>query len=118
MEPIVFGPDVLYDMSLLRLASIADRNHDPAIYMRHRVIRSDQLDRRFAALARDVWKVRYISFFEDVCGTDPASLPSDVPASCPPLATSTAPMLKDDNHLSAQGSILFFQTIKARKQLP
>jgi peptidoglycan/LPS O-acetylase OafA/YrhL len=118
MEPIVFGPSPEYDMSMLRLVAISERNHDPDVFLRHRVTQPDRLDRKFSVLVRDVWKVRYISFYEDVCGVDPGTLQVDAASECPLYATPTAPMLKDDNHLSPQGSIFFAQAIKARKQLP
>jgi peptidoglycan/LPS O-acetylase OafA/YrhL len=118
MEPIVFGPTVLYNMSLPRLISISQRNQDDAIFARHRTLRADQVDRQFALLARTVWKVRYVSFFEDLCGVKPEVQASVTMADCPVFANGTTPMLRDDNHISAQGSVRWFEVIKSRNELP
>jgi peptidoglycan/LPS O-acetylase OafA/YrhL len=118
MKPIVFGPTILYDISLPRLISISQRNHDDAVFLRHRTLRADTVDRQYAAFARSQWKVQYISFFEDLCGVSSGTAAATTAAICPVYVDDTTPMLRDDNHLSAAGAIYWFRVIKDRKELP
>ena len=59
-----------------------------------------------STLARDLWKVEYISFFDNICSQG-----------CPSYATPGVPMLLDTNHFTPAGSIRFAQSMRDRKQL-
>jgi hypothetical protein len=100
---VLIGPNLTYDVPLPRLLAT-----NPNASQRHASPREAQLDARIAALARDQWKIPYISIFEDLCPTQ----------TCPAYATTGAPMLLDTNHLTPEASILFAQTIRNRHQLP
>ena len=61
-------------------------------------------------MARDIWKVKYISFYDDMCG----------PTMDCPLYTRGGVLrfYWDAHHLSDEGSWAFAQSIREHHQLP
>jgi hypothetical protein len=109
IDVILIGPSVAYDLPLPRLlGNLAANDADPAAVQAHADPNLTQLDAQMAVLARDQWKVRYISFFADVC---PDNL------GCPAYATPGVPMLLDTNHLTPAGAIRFAQSMRDRHQI-
>jgi peptidoglycan/LPS O-acetylase OafA/YrhL len=117
---ILFGPMMKFDVPLPRLIAISLRDRDPAAIERQRMNETLQVDRKLAALAQDKWKVRYISAFEDLCGTQvrmEEKAHPETSAGCPVYAVPGVPLLFDTNHLTPQGSILYARAMRARNQL-
>jgi len=102
----VAGPVPDYSQPLPRLLAVSLRDHNPAFIASHLNPEPRALDLKIAALARDRWHVPYISYFDNLC----------TPA-CPNYAAPGVPLYFDGHHLTAEGSILFAQTIRDRKQL-
>ncbi len=65
-----------------------------------------QLDQRMAELARDQWKVPYISYFTNLCASG-----------CPTYALPGVPMMCDSDHLTSDGAVFFAQSIRDRREL-
>ena len=111
MEVILFGPTIEYDQPLPRLLAegmMRDSNLQTAADT-HATGDAIRMDRTLAKLAREQWKVRYISWFEDLCSPK---------GQCPALAGPDIPMLWNQDHLTTAGSVAFARAIKARHQLP
>jgi peptidoglycan/LPS O-acetylase OafA/YrhL len=119
---IVFGPVPEYDTAVPRLLALAMRTRDPSAILRaHRYPVSVELDRRMAKLAREQWKVGYISAFDDLCNSQVEMVAKSQLQSgdgCPVLAAPGVPLEFDFHHLTVPGSILYAQNIKVRHQLP
>jgi peptidoglycan/LPS O-acetylase OafA/YrhL len=121
VQTVVIGPSIEFDTTMPRLMFIASRRHNPEVYSNHLSPEAQQLDAHMAWLARTSWKTEYISMFEDLC--HPAPNPQDPPwqirtwTGCPIFANPLTPILSDDNHLTAEGSLFFAAAIKARLQL-
>jgi peptidoglycan/LPS O-acetylase OafA/YrhL len=119
---IVFGPVPEYDTQLLRAIALALRKSDPEAVLRaHRLPVSREMDGKMAVLARDVWKVEYISAFDDLCGpriemVAQAGLQSG--DGCPVFAAPGVPLQFDNHHLTVEGSVLYARALRARHQLP
>ena len=122
LTPIVFGPVPEYDTALPRLVALGLRSADPnPILSSHRLPRSLAVDRRMAQLARDEWKVRYISAFDNLCNPQVEKLTGSNLQSgdgCPVLAAPGVPLQFDYHHLTVEGSILYAQQMRSRHQLP
>ncbi len=117
---ILIGPVTEYDASLPRLLATGLRERNPDLAKEHSMLPILQaLDTKLGLLARDNWKVPYISIFEDLCNTPlPAKVPEDRVSGCPLYAAPLVPMLIDTDHLSPQGSLLFATAMRDRNQLP
>ncbi len=117
---ILIGPVTEYDASLPRILATGLRERDPTLAAEHSmlpILRA--LDTELGVAARNTWKVRYISIFEDLCtSTTTAEIPNNRVAGCPLYAAPLVPLLIDTDHLSPQGSLLFATAMRARKQLP
>ncbi|HEY5054770.1 MAG TPA: acyltransferase family protein, partial [Acidobacteriaceae bacterium] len=110
IDLVIIGPNIAYDLPLPRmLGNLSANGNNLAIVQAHATPDPIQLDAQMAALARDQWKVPYISYFADMCS------PS---AGCPVYAAPGVPMLLDTNHFSTAGAIRFTQTMRDRGQLP
>jgi len=110
IDLVIIGPNIAYDLPLPRmLGNLSANGNNLAIVQAHATPDPIQLDAQMAALARDQWKVPYISYFADMCS------PS---AGCPAYAAPGVPMLLDTNHFSTAGAIRFTQTMRDRGQLP
>jgi peptidoglycan/LPS O-acetylase OafA/YrhL len=121
IQVILFGTNPEFDVRLPRLLTLSFFEPKLAVIDRHRRIESLQTDEKLSALARDQWKIRYISAFENLCATNvkrEVETPGQVTADCPVYAAAGVPLLFDSNHLTVDGSILFAKTMRERNQLP
>jgi peptidoglycan/LPS O-acetylase OafA/YrhL len=105
-EVILVGPMIFYTLPLPRLIAESIQRKQPGYVEQHRDLGAQALDQQLQHLAQDTWKVRYISFYQDLC----------TPA-CPAYAGHDAPMLFDAHHFTPEGSIAFAQVMKAHNQL-
>jgi peptidoglycan/LPS O-acetylase OafA/YrhL len=117
IKVIVFGPSIEFDRPLPRIVEIANRDHDPGAYARHRDLEPEDMDRRISVAARNQWHVPYISMYEDLCGL-PSLAGTETASGCPVIVPPGVPVLWDTDHLSPAGSIFFAQAIRSRHQLP
>ena len=121
IQVILFGPNPEFDVQLPRLLTLSLFDPKLALIDRHRRIEPLQTDEKLSALARDQWKIRYISAFENLCATNvkrKTETPLQMNSGCPVYATAGVPLLFDSNHFSVDGSIFFARTMRARNQLP
>ncbi len=118
---VLFGPIPGFDVPLPRLLTVSLRDRKPSIIDRHRRVEPVQTDIKLSVIAREQWKVRYISFLENLCATS-VQMESEAPlraiSGCPVYAEPGVPLLFDSNHLTVDGSILYARTMRARHQLP
>lgn len=118
---VLFGPIPEFDVALPRLLTLALRDPERDMLDPHRRVDSLQTDKKLAALARDQWKVRYVSGYENLCVSDvPTEVrtPLRTSSACPVFAATGVPLLFDSNHFTAEGSVLYARTMRARGQLP
>ena len=121
IQVILFGPNPEFDVRLPRLLTLSLFDPKLALIDRHRRIEPLQTDEKLSALARNEWKIRYISAFENLCATNvksKAETPLQTNLGCPVYAALGVPLLFDSNHFTVDGSILFARTMRARNQLP
>jgi peptidoglycan/LPS O-acetylase OafA/YrhL len=121
MSVIVFGPNIEFDQSLPRIMAISLRDRDSSAISRHRAVQPQLLDRKLALIARNEWKVRYISIYEDLC--EPArelktNENFETDSKCPMRVEAGVPLLFDTDHLTPRGSVLFAEAVRARSQFP
>jgi hypothetical protein len=95
-----------YDQPFPRVLAAALRAHRPDRVPTHLTADPRLLDAQLAILARDRWHVPYISSFATLCRPD-----------CPNFAAAGVPLLFDEHHLTAAGSVLFAGTLKREDQL-
>jgi hypothetical protein len=103
IEVTVFGPIVQYDTDLPWLLVRGLGKNDPLLAQRHRVPRYQPLDEKMAALARDTWKVDYVSYFNLLCHDNV----------CVDTIHGDTPLLSDYGHLTTAGSALVAERMKA-----
>jgi hypothetical protein len=123
---ILFGPIMEFDVPLPRLLAVALRAHAPAMVEQHRTAEPLETDRTLSEIARNEWKIRYISAYESLCApTTSADVPAvadrtvrSVLAACPVSAGQGVPLLFDTDHFTPQGSIVYASAIRARHELP
>jgi peptidoglycan/LPS O-acetylase OafA/YrhL len=119
---IVIGPGIEFNGSMPRLVAVWMRDGRPAGFMDDfRSHQPEELDRTMAKLARDQWKVPYISVYDDLCRSQAeivAKAQPEMAGGCPVFGVQGAPLLVDSNHFSEEGSILLAQTIRSKGQLP
>lgn len=101
----IIGPTQEYDASLPRLLAYGIQRNDPGLADRHRKKKVADLDAKLAGLARDQWKVPYISLISLVCPSGQCSAYAD--------ANHTVPVLIDQDHLSNMGSLMLGRRIAA-----
>jgi hypothetical protein len=107
VEPILFGPAVQYDTPLPRLLAIAIKKSEPKSPEQHELATSRALDLKMAALAKNSWDVKYVSYFDALCnGTD-----------CIEYAAPEVPLQGDVAHFTAPGSVFFAARLKAEHAL-
>jgi peptidoglycan/LPS O-acetylase OafA/YrhL len=109
IDVILIGPNIAYDLPLPRMLGALAAEGGLAVVQAHASPDLIQLDAQMAALARDQWKVPYISYFADMCSPT---------AGCSPYAAPGTPMLLDTNHFSTAGAVLFVQAMRDRHQIP
>ena len=103
IEVTVFGPIVQYDTDLPWLLVRGLGKNDPLLAQRHRVLRYGPLDQEMAALARDKWKVNYVSYFNLLCHDNV----------CVDTVHGDTPLLSDYGHLTTAGSVLVAERMKS-----
>jgi peptidoglycan/LPS O-acetylase OafA/YrhL len=108
LKVVVFGPIVQYDAALPRLLAASLKENNPGLPNHHRVKSYERLDTKMDVLAREQWKVPYISFFKLLC----------TPSSCVEYANSGAPIQADYDHLTQDGSLLIAQKLNKSGGLP
>jgi peptidoglycan/LPS O-acetylase OafA/YrhL len=103
VQPILFGPALQYDSPLPRLLAIAIKKSDAGLPERHELPTARALDTKMADLAKNVWHVPYISYYDNLCnGSD-----------CVEYAAPGVPLEGDVAHFTAPGSLYFAQRLKA-----
>jgi hypothetical protein len=121
MKVVVFGPSIEYTLPLPRIMIAALRDHTTGQIGAREKLDPRQLDATMAVLARDVWKVPYISVFEVLC-SPPAELQSKTQpvekTACPVYAAPGVPLLFDTNHFTTEGSILYAKRLRDGNLLP
>jgi len=119
---ILFGPGIEFDTTLPRLlftVSLLDRK--AALIDSHSSTKPMQTEEKLAALARNQWKIRYISVYENLCArnlSEESAALLRTRSGCPLYAARGVPLLFDAHHLTADGSILFARTVRSLHQLP
>jgi len=103
--PLVVGPAVEYDQALPRILALAIRDGYPGRVAAHQVPEPRQLDIDMAKAALR-WHVPYLSMFRDLCTPE-----------CLLYSDAGSPILFDNNHFTAQGSILFVRRMIASGEL-
>ena len=110
IDVILIGPNIAYDLPLPRmLGNLSAHGNNLANVQAHATPDPIQLDAQMATLARDEWKVPYISYFADMCSPN---------TGCPAYAGPGIPMLLDTNHFTTAGAIRFTQAMRDRHQIP
>jgi peptidoglycan/LPS O-acetylase OafA/YrhL len=107
IQVYLFGPMIEYDEPFPRVLATSLRDHRPDLVASHKTAGPRELDAKLAAMARDQWHVPYISYYDNLCTPG-----------CPSYAAPGVPLLFDEHHLTAAGSILFVETVRDRNQLP
>ena len=107
IQVYLFGPMTEYDEPFPRLLATSLRDHRPDLVAAHLTTGPREFDAKLAAMARDQWHVPYISYYDNLCTPG-----------CPSYAAPDVPLLFDEHHLTAEGSILFVKTVRDRNQLP
>ena len=102
----LFGPMIEYVEPFPRVLATSLRDHRPGqigiLVGAHLDPVPRALDARLATLAHDRWHVPYISYYATLCTPN-----------CPAYAAPGVPLLFDEHHFTADGSILFAQRLKA-----
>ncbi len=105
----VFGPVPEYDGPLPRLLAYSIAWNKPGFASQHRVNRIGALDAEMQSMAANVWHVRYISLYQEICGVDGCAEYAD--------GEHKIPMMDDDNHLSQFGAKLVVRRLLAEGKL-
>jgi hypothetical protein len=103
IDVVLFGPIVQYDTDLPWLLVRGLGKNEPGFAQHHRVQRYEALDAKMSALARDTWKIDYVSYFNLLCHQNV----------CVDTVGSDIPLLSDYGHLTTAGSLLVAQKLKA-----
>jgi hypothetical protein len=118
MKVIVFGPTYMYKRPLPELV-IASLKTGKSDLIEHYFNAEDrQLDDQMAALARERWKVPYVSIYRDLCSSKDGHAGGVTTRGCPVYAAPDVPLLFDTHHLTPEGSRLYAAAMKADHQLP
>jgi peptidoglycan/LPS O-acetylase OafA/YrhL len=121
MKVVVLGPQVEYSLPLPRILIAALREHQPGQIATREQTEPRRLDAEMARIARQIWKVPYISVFETLCTPQlKLVLVAEAPAPriCPVYAEPNIPLLFDTNHFTAEGSILYARAMRDKNLLP
>ena len=120
MRVVVFGPSIEFAMPLPRILIASLRDHAPGRVEKYEKVEPRQLDITMARLARDQWKVPYVSVFETLC-TSRTELgrkgQGNRASSCPVYAAPGVPLLFDTNHFTAEGAELYARAMRDRNLL-
>lgn len=102
LDILLVGPIVQYDSDLPWLLVTSLRKNDATLPLRHRLTRYEGLDAEMKQLAAS-WGVSYVSYFDMLCqGTV-----------CVERLGSDTPLQSDYGHLTASGSMLVAERLKA-----
>ena len=106
----VFGPMPEYDGPLPRLLAYSIAWDEPALPSRHRVTSTALLDEKMRRMANDIWRVPYVSLYQEICG----------PKACEEYAdeANKIPLMSDDNHLNQPGATLVVRRLVGKGELP
>ena len=121
IETILFGPVTEFNVPLPRLLMLSLRDRNVAMIDRYRSIVAWQTDQKLSEIARNQWKIRYISTYENLCASPQTRAAQDslpTTSNCPVYAAPGVPLFYDDHHFTPDGSILFAKTMRKREQLP
>ena len=105
----VFGPVPEYDGPLPRLLAYSIAWNKPNFASQHRVNSISAIDAKMQSMAANVWQVRYISLYQEICGA----------AGCLEYADPSLkiPIMDDDNHLNQFGANLVVRRLVAEGKL-
>jgi peptidoglycan/LPS O-acetylase OafA/YrhL len=106
----VFGPIPEYDGPLPRLLAYSLAWNKPDFASKHRLPANAALDAQMQRMANDVWHVRYISLYQEICGVNGCAEYAD--------ASRKIPMMDDDNHLNQFGANQVIRRLVAEGKLP
>jgi peptidoglycan/LPS O-acetylase OafA/YrhL len=105
----VFGPVPEYDGPLPRLLAYSIAWNKPNFASQHRLNTNGAIDAKMQRMAADVWHVRYISLYQEICGVDGCAEYAD--------KAHKIPMMDDDNHLNQFGANLVVRRLVAEGKL-
>lgn len=119
---ILVGPVIRFYESLpFLLSNEMLRGRSPAVggeeISQRRIPGDIPLDSQMEKLARDRWKVRYISHVNELCGRQ-IKAAWQTTDSCPLLLPGGEPLIFDSHHLTRSGSELFAKQVRADGLLP
>jgi peptidoglycan/LPS O-acetylase OafA/YrhL len=105
----VFGPVPEYDGLLPRLLAYSIAWNKPNFANQHRVNSISAIDAMMQSMAANLWHVRYISLYQELCFVD----------SCVEYADGAhkIPIMDDDNHLNQFGASLVVRRLVAEGKL-
>jgi peptidoglycan/LPS O-acetylase OafA/YrhL len=105
----VFGPVPEYDGPLPRLLAYSIAWNKRNFASQHRVNSIGAIDAKMQSMAANVWHVRYISLYQELCGVEGCIEYAD-PA-------HKIPIMDDDNHLNQFGANLVVRRLVAEGKL-
>jgi peptidoglycan/LPS O-acetylase OafA/YrhL len=105
----VFGPVPEYDGPLPRLLAYSIAWNKPNFASQHRLNNIGALDAKMQSMAAEVWHVRYVSLYQEICGLDGCAEYAD--------KLHKIPMMDDDNHLNQFGANLVVRRLVAEGKL-
>ncbi len=121
IKAILFGPVPEFEVPLPRLLILSLRDRKLSRIVRYRDIEPMQVDKKLSEVARNQWKIRYISAYENLCAQKMKmedNVPLQTSSDCPVYAAPGVPLFLDTNHFTIDGSILYARTMRERNQLP
>jgi peptidoglycan/LPS O-acetylase OafA/YrhL len=105
----VFGPVPEYDGPLPRLLAFSIAWNKPDFASQHRLKNNGAIDAKMQSMAANVWHVRYISLYQEICSVDVCAEYAD--------GAHKIPMMDDDNHLNQFGANLIVRRLVAEGKL-
>ncbi len=105
----VFGPVPEYDGPLPRLLAYSIAWNKPNFASQHRLNNIAAIDAKMQSMAANVWHVRYVSLYQEICGVDGCAEYAD--------RARKIPMMDDDNHLNQFGANLVVRRLVAEGKL-
>jgi peptidoglycan/LPS O-acetylase OafA/YrhL len=106
----VFGPVPEYDGPLPRLLAYSIAWNKPNFASQHRVNGNAAIDAQMQHLAENVWHVRYVSLYQELCSANGCAEYADT--------AHKIPLMDDDNHLNQFGAHLVVRRLVAQGKLP
>jgi peptidoglycan/LPS O-acetylase OafA/YrhL len=106
----VFGPVPEYDGPLPRLLAYSIAWNKPNFASQHRVNGNAAIDAQMQSMAENVWHVRYVSLYQELCSANGCAEYADT--------AHKIPLMDDDNHLNQFGAHLVVRRLVAQGKLP